>query len=340
VTVTVIRPDVRIIFFQATPANVVAGQSTTLSWQTENADTVEIANIGTVAKSGNTVVSPTTQTTYLMTARNSFGSTTAQVTVQVTAIPMPRIVRFSAAPQEILSGESSSLVWQVENATDVTISPTVGAVAMTGSTTVTPSDTVTYTLTAKNTSGEVSAQATVTVIPPVKIVTFTATPATSPSPGSPVTLSWTTSNATDVSIDGLGVEPVSGTVVVNPTVDTTYTLRAYGRRSQTQAQLTVKVTPGGGGGGGPIANAGPDQVTTLMEIHLDGSKSVNPEGGLLGFSWRAVGRQPALLLGADTSTPTVRFAPNAFGQYTFELTVTDSKGRFSKATTNVFFGSY
>lgn len=341
VTVTVQRPDVRIVFFSATPANVTAGQSTTLTWQTENADTVEISGIGAVAKSGNTVVMPTTQTTYVMTARNSFGSTTAQVTIQVMALPMPRIVRFSAAPLEILQGESSALVWQVENATEVTISNGVGTVAQSGNVNVTPNDTTTYVLTARNSSGDATAQATITVIPPVRIISFVATPATSPSPGSPVTLTWATANATDVSIDGIGVVQGNGSVTVRPTVDTTYTIRAYGRRSQTQATATVKVnTATNPGGGGPIANAGPDQVTTQREVQLDGSKSVNPDGGLLGFSWRAVGRQPELILGGDTATPTVRFAPLAFGEYVFELTVTDSKGRYAKSTTKVFFGAY
>ncbi|MBL8233501.1 MAG: hypothetical protein JNL98_33700, partial [Bryobacterales bacterium] len=57
-------------------------------------------------------------------------------------------------------------------------------------------------------------------------------------------------------------------------------------------------------------------------------------------SWRPVGRAPEAILGADTATPTVRFAPLAYGEYVFELTVTDSRGRFSRATTKVFFGAY
>ncbi|MBL8235493.1 MAG: hypothetical protein JNL98_43770, partial [Bryobacterales bacterium] len=128
-------------------------------------------------------------------------------------------------------------------------------------------------------------------------------------------------------------------ITVNPTADTVYTLRAFGRRGSQIARADVKVTQPQGSGG-PIADAGPNQVTTNQEVRLDGTRSRHPEGLVIGFSWRAVGRQPALLLGGDTATPTVRFNPLAFGEYEFELTVTDSQGRFSKATTKVFFAAY
>src|SRR5262249_25435219 len=231
---------------------------------------VDITNVGAVAQSGNSVVTPSANTTYIITARNQFGTATAQVTVQVNAPPMPRIVRFSAAPIEIVAGESSSLVWQVENATDVTISPTLGEVALTGSSSVTPSVTTTYTLTARNSAGEVSAQATVTVFPALRIINFTANPAISPRPGAPVTLQWTTEGATEASIDGIGSVAVNGTVVVNPSFDTTYTLRAFGRRGSQVARVDVKVTQTPPTGGGPVADAGPDQVTLNREIKLDG----------------------------------------------------------------------
>ncbi|MBL8233078.1 MAG: OmpA family protein [Bryobacterales bacterium] len=340
VTVAVQRPDVRIVFFQASPMTIVNGQASTLSWQTEGAESVEISGIGAVAQSGTQSVSPNATTTYVLTARNRFGQATAQVSVQVNPAPMARVVRFSAAPVEIVAGEQSTLVWQVDNADSVTITG-LGQVALTGSANVTPAATTTYTLTARNASGDVTAEATVTVLPATRIISFTANPPTSPRPGAPVTLSWTTEGATEVFLDGFGAVNLNGTQVVNPQADTTYTIRAFGRRGQVTARVEVKVTPAGPtGDGGPIANAGPDQVTTNREARLDGTRSFHPEGLVIGYSWRAVGRQPELILGGDTATPTVRFAPLAFGEYVFELTVTDSRGRFSKATTKVFFGAY
>ena len=340
VTIAVQRPDVRILFFQASPMTIINGQSSVLNWQTEGAESVEISGIGSVAHSGTQSVSPMATTTYVLTARNRFGQATAQVSVQVNPAPMARVVRFSAAPVEIVAGEQSTLVWQVENAENVNITG-LGQVAMTGSANVTPATTTTYTLTARNASGDVTAEATVTVFPATRIISFNANPATSPRPGAPVTLSWTTEGATEVFLDGVGPVNLNGTQVVSPQSDTTYTIRAFGRRGQVTARVEVKVTPPGPtGDGGPIANAGPDQVTTNREIRLDGTKSFHPEGLVIGYSWRAMGRQPELILGGDTATPTVRFASLAFGEYVFELTVTDSRGRFSKATTKVFFGAY
>ncbi|MCS7026151.1 MAG: OmpA family protein [Bryobacteraceae bacterium] len=340
VTVVVEQPSVRVLFFTASPLTLAAGQSATLSWQTENADTVEISGLGAVAQSGTVSVSPSQTTSYTLTARNRFGQATAQLAIQVRPVELPSILRFTAVPGEIGAGESATLIWQVDQASEVSISG-LGRVNAAGSSTVTPAQTTNYVLTARNAAGEVSATATVVVIPPVRIVSFTATPASSPRPGEAVRLSWVTENATEATIDGLGSVPTSGSVEVNPTVDTSYTLRAFGRRGQTSATVRVTVAPAVGvPSGGPIADAGPDQVTTSREIRLDGSRSRHPEGLLIGFSWRAVGRQPEAILGADTPTPTVRFAPLAFGEYVFELTVTDSRGRFSRATTKVFFGAY
>ncbi|MGC6459301.1 MAG: FN3 associated domain-containing protein [Akkermansiaceae bacterium] len=56
----------------------------TLSWQVSNAESVSInQGVGSVALSGNEVVSPTTTTTYLLTATNASGSSTAAVTIGV-----------------------------------------------------------------------------------------------------------------------------------------------------------------------------------------------------------------------------------------------------------------
>jgi YD repeat-containing protein len=63
--------------------------------------------------------------------------------------------------------------------------------------------------------------------------------------GSPTTLSWTTTNATGVSINnGVGaVSPIAaGNVSVSPTVTTTYTLTATGTGGPVTASATVTVT--------------------------------------------------------------------------------------------------
>jgi hypothetical protein len=75
----------------------------------------------------------------------------------------PVITLFSADPQVIDSGATSTLTWEVSNATTVTISPGVGSVGLIGSSVISPEETITYTLTASNASGNVTASVTVTV---------------------------------------------------------------------------------------------------------------------------------------------------------------------------------
>jgi hypothetical protein len=272
------------------------------------------------------------------------------VTVTVAPAQAPRIIRFAATPPEILPGEQTALVWQVENATEVNISG-IGKVDLSGTSTVNPSDTITYTLTAHNTQGDVTATAVVSVLKPVKILNFVADPPSSATSGAPVTLRWTTTDATDVVITGVGSVPVNGTVTVNPTVETSYSLVAYGKRSQATALVIVHVgvvvtNPGGGGGGGnpppngnnrpPVANAGPDFETTAFIAPLNGSLSFDPDGDPITYSWRSLGPLSTEIYGSTSARPQVRFTGN-WGTYTFELTVTDSHGASSTDTVSVGF---
>ncbi len=59
--------------------------------------------------------------------------------------------------------------------------------------------------------------------------------------GQSVTLTWQTSNATDVSIEGLGAVQTNGSQQVTPTDSTTYTLTARGAGGTQQATARVTV---------------------------------------------------------------------------------------------------
>lgn len=73
--------------FTAAPTSIQIGQQSTLSWNVTNATSVSINNgVGTVALSGTIPVSPTTTTTYTLTAINSAGSPTQNVIVTVMPI--------------------------------------------------------------------------------------------------------------------------------------------------------------------------------------------------------------------------------------------------------------
>lgn len=149
--------------FTASPLTVTAGQSSTLSWSVTGATSVSIDN-GVGAPTANSVsVTPAATTTYTLTAVNGAGSATASVTVTVAAAGAPLIESFGAAPQSVGPGGSSTLTWKTTGATSVSIDHGVGAVAASGSASVTPAATTTYTLSATNATGTTSAPATVTV---------------------------------------------------------------------------------------------------------------------------------------------------------------------------------
>ena len=87
-----------------------------------------------------------------------------QTTVQTTNY-VPVITTFGADAGYIQPGQKSTLSWSVDNADTVTITPSIGVVAASGSYTVSPRYTTTYMLTAKNSLGTVGASTTVTVSP-------------------------------------------------------------------------------------------------------------------------------------------------------------------------------
>ena len=82
-------------------------------------------------------------------------------------------------------------------------------------------------------------QATPPVVVPAPTAQFTASP-TVVTAGEHVVLSWSTTNATDVSIDGLGTVPTTGVKTVTPSSSMSYHLVAKGAGGSTEA--TVRVT--------------------------------------------------------------------------------------------------
>jgi hypothetical protein len=101
--------------------------------------------------------------------------------------------------------------------------------------------------------------------------------------------------------------------------------------------------PGGGQPGGPsdpaapkvVATAGMNSTTTLSEIQLDASGSTDPGGGVLTYSWRAIGKSAAVI-GQNTAKPSVQFG-EGFGEYVFEVTVTNARGLSSMAQVRVLY---
>jgi hypothetical protein len=180
--------------------------------------------------------------------RNTSG--TARVTITTRAPQQVRILRYQANPPTVTAGQPANLLWLVENADSVEIAGIGRVDAKQGTTQVTPTQTTSYRLTAKNATSEATETVTVTVTQPaVRIITFNATPATI-RPGEASTLAWQTENAETVTISGVtGALGVNGTTSVSPAATTTYTITATGRGGSTAtATATVQVGTGTGGG--------------------------------------------------------------------------------------------
>ena len=75
------------------------------------------------------------------------------------------IASFSASQSKITEGQTSTLKWSAQNATDVHIEPGIGDVALTGTHDVLPTQTTTYVLTAKGLGGNTTSKVLVTVEP-------------------------------------------------------------------------------------------------------------------------------------------------------------------------------
>jgi peptidoglycan-associated lipoprotein len=83
-------PAARINNFTAEPRSIQRGQTVVLTWSVANSTDVSIDNgIGAVAANGTRQVSPTSTTTYTLTARAAGGNDTRSVTVEVTEPPPP-----------------------------------------------------------------------------------------------------------------------------------------------------------------------------------------------------------------------------------------------------------
>jgi uncharacterized protein (TIGR03437 family) len=90
----------QILQFDASPATIGAGQTTTLEWVAVNATTVTLTSVGSVLAQGSVSVSPTVTTTYTLQASNAAGNVKGNVTVTVTpAVYADRkMVDFGAIP--------------------------------------------------------------------------------------------------------------------------------------------------------------------------------------------------------------------------------------------------
>jgi hypothetical protein len=302
------------------------GEALTYSWVQITGPTVAIANANAAkasfpATAGNTY-------SFRLTVKNTDGLQASATTTVSTSTPsLTSILVFQATPPSITPGASSTLNWVVQNATTVTIAPTLGNVTATsGSGVVNPTATTTYTLTATGPAGTVTATTivTVTAVPVVnpQILRFEASPLTI-APGQQSTLSWTTTGATAISISGLtGTLPVNGSASTGAlTTTTTFTLTATGASGATvSAPITVTVAPASI----PqivVFSASPQTINAGQSSQIcwqvTGATTINISGGI-GSN---VAANSCTSVSPQTTTTYTLTATNATGQIQASVTV-------------------
>ena len=146
-----------VAIFSVQPINTIANYPAVLKWDVKNSSDIIIEpNVGIVQPAGSKdFLTPFMTTTYKLTATNAQGSVIATTTLTISgALPgrdAPVIRQFTAGPQIIKKGESSTLAWKTIAASSVTLDgKSVGAE---GSTRVSPAETITYNLVATSSDG-------------------------------------------------------------------------------------------------------------------------------------------------------------------------------------------
>jgi len=329
-------PVVRTCDLYANVKQVTKGGKVTLTWNTNNFDSVTI-NGESLAKNGSKTYTINADTTFKMEAKSADGKfnciKTVTVTCLIPAVPLPECTSFSASPATITKGGKSTLTWNTKNAAAVSISG-IGNVALNGNREVNPTSNTTYTLTAKNSEGkEVKCNTTVKVNEPVAPLpvckSFTASPATVEK-GKSSTLTWTTTNGGHVTIDNtIGRKDANGSVTVSPLKTTTYTLTVHGQNNKTDScQVTVKVNE-------PTPEPEPETVP-YCESFVVSPTSLKHGGGKVTLEWNVKNASSVTINNGIGNVGLTGYREhNVTNTTTFTLTAKDAKGKQATCTAKV-----
>ena len=240
------------------PTSINRGETAVLRWTTQNATSVSLNHgLGAYPGTGETVVQPTENTTYILTATGHGKTVTCTASIVVTSQPpQPEapVCTLTASPTSIVRGGSATLTWTTTRATSVSIDQGIGPISLDGSRSVSPNQTTTYTLTATGNGRTVTCDKTIVVTetPEAPACFLTVTPGEIEE-GDSATIRWGGTRITSVAIsEGVGSVPTSGEKTVSPR-EGFYTY--VGSFTTTSGQVitcsdTLRVEDDNGGGGG------------------------------------------------------------------------------------------
>lgn len=250
--------------FAFEPAEVIVGESITVTWQTSHARKVVLLvgsqEFPALEPNGSKIVEITDpgQIMIRLTAINA-SDKKATLDGSIVArspepVPAPEIVEFDINPKRVNLGEVIQVRYRVNEATTKLVLSPVGRQLDTTATGIQIEAAVLgrveYTLTAENAAGDrVERKVTVEVVDAalVTVVTFTATPQTIDAGGT-VQLQWQLNRAVRAELQYDGrveqVDAESGSLNMQPQGDTEYTLVGYDEQGRTVSRkVAVTVRP-------------------------------------------------------------------------------------------------
>jgi peptidoglycan-associated lipoprotein len=174
-------------------------------------------------------------------SRMMIGSSMLLLTMLIVGCAPPT-AKIKVSRQDVNSGDPVTVSWETNKAKTVEVNGE--KVDKIGAKTVTPSASTTYEVVARRGKKEARDQATINVAavkPAAPTVSLRAEP-NAIDLGKNTVLRWETSNATTVTISGLGEVAASGDREVSPRVSTTYTATAIGAGGNATASVRVTVT--------------------------------------------------------------------------------------------------
>ena len=233
------------VSLSASPTSVPYTESSTLTWTSANATACSGTGKGfsPSGTSGSLILIPIATTTYGVTCTGAGGSASQSVTVAVTGAPKLTIGMTVAST-------GSTYVWS----TPSTSTSAIGVEALGNEGTVIGGPASANSLTWWQVSfaddltgwafqsGPTYQNGLAPASPTAPTLSFSANPP-SVAPGASSTLSWSSTNATNCSGVGFSPSGASGSLLVSPTVSTTYSITCTGSGGSTVQSAAVIVNP-------------------------------------------------------------------------------------------------
>src|ERR1700739_1398330 len=113
----------------AQATNLTCGQATDIAWKSTDASDASIAGIGQVPDHGDRSVTPTHDTTYVLTAKGPGGEATQSVTVHVDAMPTATValsqreIRYHKIGDKIVEQDTATVNWSASNVNSARMEP-------------------------------------------------------------------------------------------------------------------------------------------------------------------------------------------------------------------------